>query len=365
MNIHLSDEVTDREAIEEFVESLSDSVSKIENSLAHLKNDPRHKETIESLYSAVRNIKDEALYYKIDLAAKLVLPIEVLLMRACNNEITFENALPDALITAFDQIELAMDDVFSGEMASSLPRLTGGLERLASSSPQHIDQCAIELIDSLGGRRLLRASNPDRRKASGAASATRSPEQRAGDLRFFHSLANLFESRSEKFKGRTLRLLRLALKTNEINNNTIDPLQLEAAIYMHDIGMMFLPERIWLKSEYMTPEEKEMLRAHPGYSAGILERIDGWSDAARMILEHHEMPDGLGYPKRLGADEICDGAKVLAIVDAFESIMLKHSQRGKNRSIMRAIAEINACNNQFAPEWIEPFNKVIRQTVEA
>ena len=84
-----------------------------------------------------------------------------------------------------------------------------------------------------------------------------------------------------------------------------------------------------------------------------------------MIAQHHEMPDGQGYPNRLRADEICDGAKILAIVDAFESIMLKHSERGKTRSIMRAIAEINACNNQFAPEWIEAFNRVIRQTVDA
>jgi len=45
--------------------------------------------------------------------------------------------------------------------------------------------------------------------------------------------------------------------------------------------------------------------------------------------------------------------------------MLKHIHRGKNRSVLRAIAEINACDKQFAPEWIEPFNRVIRRTVEA
>ena len=45
--------------------------------------------------------------------------------------------------------------------------------------------------------------------------------------------------------------------------------------------------------------------------------------------------------------------------------MLKHIHRGRNRSVLRAIAEINACDTQFAPEWIEPFNRVIRRTVEA
>ena len=67
----------------------------------------------------------------------------------------------------------------------------------------------------------------------------------------------------------------------------------------------------------------------------------------------------------LVAVDICAGAKILAIVDAFEAVMLKHIHRGKNRSVLRAIAEINACDTQFAPEWINPFNQVIRKTLES
>jgi len=115
----------------------------------------------------------------------------------------------------------------------------------------------------------------------------------------------------------------------------------------------------------MSEEEKLILHTHPDYAAGIVSRIDTWSAAAEMVAQHHEMPDGQGYPKGLTATQICDGAKILAIVDAFEAVMLKHINRGRNRSVLRAIAEINACDNQFAPEWIEPFNRVIRRSVEA
>jgi HD-GYP domain-containing protein (c-di-GMP phosphodiesterase class II) len=83
-----------------------------------------------------------------------------------------------------------------------------------------------------------------------------------------------------------------------------------------------------------------------------------------MVSQHHEMPDAGGYPNKLSAAAICPGAKILAIVDAFEAVMLKHIHRGKNRSVLRAIAEINACDKQFAPEWIAPFNNVIRKTIE-
>jgi HD-GYP domain-containing protein (c-di-GMP phosphodiesterase class II) len=155
------------------------------------------------------------------------------------------------------------------------------------------------------------------------------------------------------------------METNQMMNKAVDPMQLEAAVYMHDVGMMFLPESIWLKVERITSDEKQALRAHPDYAAGILLRMGQWSEATEMVAQHHEMPDGQGYPKGEQAGQICDGAKILAIVDAFEAVMLKHINRGRNRSVLRAIAEINACDRQFSPEWIEPFNRVIRRTVEA
>ena len=173
------------------------------------------------------------------------------------------------------------------------------------------------------------------------------------------------ETYSPLFKGRSGRLLRLALDTNARAGRPVDAGQLEAAVYLHDIGMMFLPESVWLKVERMTDEEKLVMRTHPDYASGILSRMDGWEGAAEMVAQHHEMPDGEGYPQGLELKQICEGAKILAIVDAFEAVMLKHINRGRNRSVLRAIAEINACDNQFAPEWIEPFNQVIHKTLEA
>ena len=83
-----------------------------------------------------------------------------------------------------------------------------------------------------------------------------------------------------------------------------------------------------------------------------------------MVAQHHEMPDGTGYPRGLKGAQICPGACILAIVDAFEAVTLKHSQRGQTRSLLRAIAEVNACDSQFAAEWVAPFNAVIRRQMD-
>jgi chemotaxis protein histidine kinase CheA len=362
----ISPVVTDREALQEFIDGLIDHAPNIERDVARLRNAPGDREVISSLFRAVHNIKGDASLCKVELAVAIAHPIETVLARVRGGEMLFSDFVAEAILLAIDRLELAAEGLASGKSLDVLRLLPliQGLEKLALATPSDSDECASELIERVTDfRPATAAAIPTHGKVSSVPSGSKTPV--AEDLRFFHSLANQFEARSLLFKGRTMRILRLAMETNQLAERKIDPVQLEAAVYMHDVGMMFLPESVWLKVEHMTPTEKQALRTHPDFSAGILLRMDGWSAAAEMVAQHHEMPDGGGYPNAIRASQICDGAKVLAIVDAFEAVMLKHIHRGKNRSVLRAIAEVNACDNQFAPEWIEPFNRVIRRTVEA
>lgn len=358
--------VEDREALEEFSEALGDHAPGIERDISRLKSSPEDREVIGSLFRAIHNIKGDAMLCKFELGVAIAHPIETVLARFRNGEIPFSDLVAEAVLLAIDRLELCVEGLLSGKPLEGLKllALVRGLEKLALATLPELDPCAGDLIESVTGfRPAIEASIPTRGRASSISSRSKSHE--AEDLRFFRRLADQLETRSMLFKGRTLRLLRLAMETNLMMDKAVDPMQLEAAVYMHDIGMMFLPESVWLKMERMTAEEKLILRSHPDFAAGILSRMDGWEEAAEMVAQHHEMPDGEGYPNGLHEAQICSGAKILAIVDAFEAVMLKHIHRGKNRSVLRAIAEINACQNQFAPEWIEPFNRVIRRTVEA
>ena len=357
--------ISDKEALEEFIEALNDHAPSIERDIARLKSGAHDREVIGNLFRSIHNIKGDATLCKVDLAVSIVHPIETVLARFRNDEIPFSDMLAEGVLLAIDRLELAAEALFHGKSLDALRLLplVQGLEKLALASAEDIDDCMAELIEAVTGFRPSSESPP---ASHGRASrlSSKDTSQAAEDLRFFRGLANQLESRSLLFKGRTTRLLRLAMETNQLMDKVVDPFQLEAAVYMHDIGMMFLPESVWLKIGRMSEDEKELLHTHPAFAAGILERMDGWSEAAEMVAQHHEMPNGEGYPNALETKDICNGAKILAIVDAFEAVMLKHINRGRNRSVLRAIAEINACDNQFAPEWIEPFNQVIRRTVE-
>lgn len=355
----------DRDALEEFADSLNDRAPQIERDVARLKKSPGDRDVIADLFRGIHNIKGDAALCKFELAVALTHPIESMMSRFRDGQIDFSDLLAETILLAIDRLELVTEALLQRKPIDNLrlEALINGLQEIAIAQPGNIDSLARDLIEAVTG--FTPVTGGPVHKMQRIVHAPEAKTSAAADLQFFRSLATQFESRSPLFRGRTMRILRLAMETNNIAGTPVDPLQLEAAVYMHDVGMMFLPESVWLKVGRITDEEKALLHNHPGYGAGLMQRMAGWEEAAEMVLQHQEMPDGGGYPNHLKGNEICDGAKILAIVDAFESVMLKHSHRGRNRSVLRAIAEINACDNQFAPEWIVPFNTVIRRTIEA
>jgi HD-GYP domain-containing protein (c-di-GMP phosphodiesterase class II) len=357
--------IFDRQMLDDYLEDLADLAPKIEQDVARLRESPDDKQIVDNLFRILHNIKGDAALCKVEMGVIISHPLETLIGHLRTDKLRFTELLGEIILLTIDRLELAVEALSAGKAVTQLQlvKLVQGLERLSLSPQDQLDAAISGVIESVTGFR------PTMTKLSGVPQKTvisRGQERIATDLRFFRSLAQQFESRSTHFQGRSARILRLVFDTNKAAGKPADPAQLEAAAYMHDVGMMFLPEGMWLnKLGRLNEDDKKALRAHPGYGAGLLERMEGWEPASEMVAQHHEMPDGGGYPKGLKSEAICPGAKILAIVDAFESVMLKHSHRGHGRSMLRAIAEVNACNNQFAAEWIAPFNSVIRNMIEA
>jgi len=360
----LQPRIVDRTGFEEFVEALDDQLPAIERDIAQLRGAPVDTATLARLFRALHTIKGDAAMCKVDFAVAIAHPLESLLARCRAGEIGFSDRIAELMLLTLDRLELALEALAEGRPldALSLPRLVGGLESLANAPAAEIAARAGELIETVTGFRSVAA-----RSATTATvpPAFPDPAVRSADLEFFASLAKRLDGVSPHFAGRNERLLQLALDTNAAAGTPIDPAQLAAAVHIHDIGMMFMPEAVWLKSGRLSETERAQIHDHPVLAAGLLERMPGWTAAAEMVRQHHEKPDGRGYPAGLKAEAICLGAKILAIVDAFEAVMLRHAHRGEKRSLIRAIAEINACDDQFCAEWIEPFNRVVRKMVES
>lgn len=358
----LQPRIQDAEAHEEFVNDLADLVPRIERDIARLKRTPDDSTLIADLFRALHTIKGDAAICRVDLGVAVAHPIETLLSRLRDGEFPFSDLLAEVFLLGLDRLELATEALGSGRslLGLRLVELVSGLEAMAKAAPADLDSHAVRLVETVTGFRPALADAVLRARATTAPAG----RQQADDLVFFRSLAHQLETRSPLFRGRYGRILRLALDTNAAAGKPEDPVQLEAAVLMHDIGMMFLPEAVWLKVGRLSEADRQALRRHPTLAAGLLARMNGWQGAAAIAAQHHETIRGSGYPLGLSGDAIRPGAHIVAIVDAFEAVTLKHSHRGQSRSLLRAVAEVNACDDQFAPDWIEHFNGVVRQLVK-
>jgi HPt (histidine-containing phosphotransfer) domain-containing protein len=363
MNVSVArfNQIADRELLIEFRDALNDQAATMERQVSNLRQHPDDRDSIATLFRALHTIKGDASICRVELGVRITHPIESLLARLREGKLVFSPLLAEAVLLALDRLELAVEALLAGRPLESLrlQALIDGLDQLSGADNTELDAGSVALIEAVTGFRPVGAAAKLMPKAAARGL------NNAADLKFFQSLALQLETYSPLFKGRSGRLLRLALETNAIADKPVDPAQLEAAVYLHDIGMMFLPESIWLKVGALTDTERRAMHQHPSFAAGLAERMSGWQEAAVMIAQHHEMVDGRGYPQGLKEDQIVPGAKILAIIDAFESVTLKHSHRGAGKSLLRAVAEINASDNQFSAEWIERFNQVIRSMVEA
>ncbi len=181
------------------------------------------------------------------------------------------------------------------------------------------------------------------------------------DLLFFATLTTPAEARLRRWQGRHVRLLQLGLGMNRQAGHPVDATQLAAALLVHDVSMAFMPLE-WLDGQAgLTPTEQRRLHRHADISGCLLQNLVRWAEARQMIEQHHEWANGNGYPAGLGEAQIHEGAKIIAIADAFEAI--SHPPRFRDthkRPYLRAAMEINNLSGiQFSSAWVKTFNQTL------
>jgi putative nucleotidyltransferase with HDIG domain len=91
--------------------------------------------------------------------------------------------------------------------------------------------------------------------------------------------------------------------------------------FLHDIGKMAIPDSILLKPGELEPHERAIMKEHAYHGYQIVAKIPFLAgEAADIVYSHHEWFNGEGYPRRLRGEEIPLGARIVAIVNAFDSI---------------------------------------------
>jgi len=185
-------------------------------------------------------------------------------------------------------------------------------------------------------------------------------QAQTGYLNTIKTLSNIIDAKDSQTFGHSERVmehcmdiahaLRLPEEQKEV---------LKYAGLLHDIGKIGIDVGILRKPSKLTREEWKVMAMHPVVGSGIVEQIGFLDDLAPIILHHHERYDGKGYPSKLKKEKIPLGARILSVVDAYESMVSDRPYR-KALSYKKIRQELlEGAGTQFDPNIVKIFFKVL------
>ena len=380
--------------IEEFVAEFNETHADIDTLLLKLEKNAGDSNLLNELFRKVHTIKGNAQLIGLNLIAGFVHVLEHILDRLRKGELVFDKLLGDVILRSVDHIGKLCNDVRNAQTshAERTLELQSELQQLATADQSQLTTVCQRINNVFSGNTTLPLVNeaPQLQTSSHVNVQTSShvnvvtgnttrplvneaPQLQASshvnmvspqleDLRFFARIIENAEQRPPFWNGRSQRILNIALDMNNEAGLKVDNAQLEAAVYLHDFGMAFLPLHILHKGDRLTEEEYRSLQLHPRMGAALLGDNPHWQQAADMIIQHHEREDGRGYPAQLAGNQICDGAKILAIADSFEAMTNQRANRANRIPFAQALREINQhAGSQFSTFWTDTFINVVRK----
>jgi HD-GYP domain-containing protein (c-di-GMP phosphodiesterase class II)/DNA-binding CsgD family transcriptional regulator len=95
---------------------------------------------------------------------------------------------------------------------------------------------------------------------------------------------------------------------------------LRRAGQLHDLGMVSVPNRVWIKHGPLSTTEWERVRLHPYHTERMLSLAAPLRAAASIAGLHHERLDGSGYHRGVQANALSMSARILAVAEIYESM---------------------------------------------
>ena len=176
------------------------------------------------------------------------------------------------------------------------------------------------------------------------------------------ALARAIDANSPWTAGHSERVALLAIATGrEMGLGAPDLDRLHRGGLLHDVGKIGVPADVLNKAGRLSPDELDLVRAHPALGARILSPIQAYADLLPLVLSHHELLDGSGYPNQLQGDEIPPLVRVLTVADVFDALVSERPYRGawNARKALDYIA--GGAGHTFDPAVASAFHEVLRR----
>jgi HD-GYP domain-containing protein (c-di-GMP phosphodiesterase class II) len=104
-------------------------------------------------------------------------------------------------------------------------------------------------------------------------------------------------------------------------------IDLGTAGLLHEIGLLKIPESIYLSERPLSTDEKKALLAHPVLGFRVLRAAGFPAAVCQAVLEQNERIDGSGFPRRIPGDKTSQFGKILAVATSYSAATSKRPYR--------------------------------------
>jgi len=246
------------------------------------------------------------------------------------------------MITAIDSAGTAIESMRSGAYDYIM-------------KPFNLDEVLISVNRAMD-KRLLENSNRDYQKYLQQVAEERAAETR----RLFYSMTQVFVHLLDlKLPFNEGHCVRVAEKSRYVARElrmTDDGIRkVYLAALLHDVGMILVEDMLLNKESPLTSDEQRHIQERSSLADEVLRPVLNDEEVLKSIRHNRERYDGTGYPGRLKGNLIPLGARVIAVVEAFDAITIGRPYC-LPRSPQDALRELNRCaQTQFDPQVVTVF----------
>ena len=148
-----------------------------------------------------------------------------------------------------------------------------------------------------------------------------------------------------------LMAMMLGLDTRAVN-------EIGRVALLHDVGRLAIPEALTRKAQPLTGDEQTLMRTHVQVGYEIAVSTPYLEPLAVTLFTVRERFDGSGYPLGLRGETIPQGARVVAVAEAFDTLV--GGQGVNDRSIDHANAElVRAAGTWFDPSVVHAWLRCV------
>lgn len=130
---------------------------------------------------------------------------------------------------------------------------------------------------------------------------------------------------------------------------------------LHDLGTMAVPDRILVKPDTLTREERALVETHPEAGARLILRQEERLDLAAVVAyEHHVRYDGTGYPRFRFPRPLHPVSHLVHVCATFDTLLHDRPWRPRwsEAEALRHLEE--GAGTEFHPEFARDFVRMIR-----